>query len=98
MSSSKQSRVAILSVLVILAFGTIVPSLVYAAPVASSAKDWQYVKGASWAQNYSPETQITKSNADKHHKKGPRPIKEISRGRPIDKSKPQVKGSTTPPI
>src|SRR3989338_1324574 len=27
----------------------------------------------------------------KHPKKGPRAIKEISRGRPIDKSKPQVK-------
>ena len=98
MSSSKQSRVAILSVLVILAFGTIVPSLVYAAPVASSAKDWQYVNGDSWAQNYSPETQITKSNADQLEVKWIFPLQGSSDAIAALKSLTLRQGSTTPPI
>ncbi|MCL5318248.1 MAG: PQQ-binding-like beta-propeller repeat protein, partial [Thaumarchaeota archaeon] len=52
----------ILSILIILSFSTFLPALAYAAPLANTEKDWQYVNGNSWGQNYSPETQINKNN------------------------------------
>src|SRR3989304_504232 len=55
-------RAGILTVLAILALNIFIPSKAYAAPLATSDKDWQYVNGNSWAWNYSPQTQINKDN------------------------------------
>ncbi|MCL4437262.1 MAG: PQQ-binding-like beta-propeller repeat protein [Thaumarchaeota archaeon] len=98
MSSSKQNRVVILSVLVILAFGTFAPTLAYAAPLANTAKDWQYVNGNSWAQNYSPETQITKSNVDQLEVKWIFPLQGASDAVKALQSLTLRQGSTTPPV
>ncbi|MFQ6134907.1 MAG: PQQ-binding-like beta-propeller repeat protein, partial [Nitrososphaerales archaeon] len=64
MLSTKQYKIHILTTLAILSFSTFIPALAYAAPLAVSDKDWQYVNGNSWAQNYSPQTQINKDNVD----------------------------------
>jgi alcohol dehydrogenase (cytochrome c) len=61
---SVKSRVTIFSVLIVLTFSTFVPALAYAAPLSESAKDWVNINGNSWAQNYSPETSITKDNVN----------------------------------
>lgn len=99
MSSSKQYRVAILSVFVILAFGTFTPTLAYAAPSGTNnGKDWQYVDGNSWAQNYTPATQITKSNADQLEVKWIFPLSGADSAVAALKSITLRQGSTTPPI
>ncbi len=62
MTRTKSYKATILTVFTILAFGTFLPALAYAAPLANDAKNWQYVNGNSWGQNYSPNTQINKNN------------------------------------
>src|SRR3990172_7717501 len=62
MNNNKKSLKYVLTALVILAFSTFLPTIAYAAPLATNDKDWQYVNGNSWAWNYSPQTQINKDN------------------------------------
>src|SRR3990170_1904919 len=62
MANTKRTNLSMLVILAVLTFGTVMPALVYAAPLGGNGKDWMYVNGNSWAWNYSPETQITKSN------------------------------------
>ncbi len=53
-----------LTVLIILSLGTIMPALVFAVPLGNNGADWQYTNGNSWAQNYSPQTQIDSDNVE----------------------------------
>ncbi len=59
-----KSKISLISILAILSFSTFIPALAYAAPTATSARDWQHVNGNSWAWNYSPQTQINKDNVE----------------------------------
>ena len=54
----------ILTVLILLSLSTITPGIVFAAPLKTSATDWQYTNGNSWAWNYSPQNQINKDNVN----------------------------------
>jgi outer membrane protein assembly factor BamB len=54
----------LLTTLAILSLSTILPAMAFAAPSGSDGGDWQYVNGNSWAQNYSPQTQISANNVD----------------------------------
>ncbi len=92
------SRVAILSVLVILVFSTFLPAMVYAAPQATSEKDWQYTDGNSWAWNYSPETQINKNNVQNLEVKWVFPIGTKASAPAVLPTANLGEGSTTPPI
>ena len=56
------------------------------------------MNGDSWAQNYSPETQITKSNADQLEVKWIFPLQGSSDAIAALKSLTLRQGSTTPPI
>ena len=54
----------LLTTLAILSLSTILPAMAFAAPSGSDGGDWQYVNGNSWAQGYSPQTQISANNVD----------------------------------
>ena len=54
----------LITTIAILTLSTIIPALAFAAPKATSAQNWEYVNGNSWAQNYSPNDQINVQNAD----------------------------------
>src|SRR3989304_3512120 len=62
MNNNKKSLKYVLTALVILTFSTFLPTIAYAAPLANNGNDWQNINGNSWAQNYSPQTQINKNN------------------------------------
>src|SRR3972149_5793069 len=96
---SRKSRITTLTVLIVLAFSTIVPALAYAAPLANNGKDWQYVNGNSWAQNNSPQTQINKNNVNQLEAKWIFPLESGSVSTPQWLVNLLVgEGSTTPPI
>jgi outer membrane protein assembly factor BamB len=97
--TSTYYKVSILAVLALFAFSTFVPALASAEPLAVSAKDWQYVNGGSWAGNYSPETQITKSNVDQLEVKWLFPLQGSNAAAAGLQSVSGLRqGSTTPPI
>ncbi len=98
MSSTRQYRVAILSVLALLAFSTVIPALAFAAPQANSEKNWQYTNGNSWAWNYSPETQINKDNVQNLEVKWVFPIGTKASAPAALPTANLGEGSTTPPI
>ena len=60
----RKSKITLLSVIAILSLSTIMPALAFAAPLANSASNWEYLNGNSWAQNYSPQTQINQDNVE----------------------------------
>ncbi len=98
MQNTNQHKLILLCIIAILSFGTVVPALAFAAPVANTDKDWQYVNGNSWAQNYSPETQITKDNVGQLEVKWLLPLEGKSRAPAALQSLTLNEGSTTPPI
>ncbi len=61
---TRRYKISILTILSILSFSTFLPAIAYAAPAATSAKDWQFMNGNSWAWNYSPQTQINKDTVN----------------------------------
>lgn len=91
-------RITIFSLLTILAFGTFVPALAYAAPMANSDKDWQYTQGNSWAWNYSPQNQINKNNVDQLEVKWVAPLAVSANAPAYMKALNAGEGSTTPVI
>jgi outer membrane protein assembly factor BamB len=98
LSLSKGYRITTISILAVLAFSTFVPALVYAAPTGTNGgKDWQYTAGNSWAQNYSPETQITKANLGDLEVKWVFPIESSSTVQAAMLGV-ALEGSSTPPI
>ncbi|MCL4435680.1 MAG: PQQ-binding-like beta-propeller repeat protein [Thaumarchaeota archaeon] len=98
MSYPSKYRISLLGILVILTFGTFMPALAFAAPLANSEKDWQYVNGNSWAWNYSPETQINKNNVNNLEVKWLFPLEGRSQANPAIQAFISNEGSTTPPI
>ncbi|MBI2937167.1 MAG: PQQ-binding-like beta-propeller repeat protein [Thaumarchaeota archaeon] len=97
-NSSKKYQLTLLPILVILAFSTFAPTLVYAAPTAVSDKDWQYVNGNSWAGNFSPQNQITKDNVNNLEVKWVFPVGSKSQAPPGLQTLALNEGSNTPPI
>ncbi|MCL4437263.1 MAG: PQQ-binding-like beta-propeller repeat protein [Thaumarchaeota archaeon] len=89
---------SILSVLTILSFSTFAATFAYAAPLANTAKDWQYVNGNSWGMNYSPETQITKDNVGQLEVKWLFPLEGKASASLTLPGVTLNEGSTTPPI
>ncbi len=98
MLSTVKTKLTLLSILAIFSFSTIAPAFVLAAPTGTiNGKDWQYTNGNSWAQNYSPETQITKSNVNSLEVKWVFPIESKSTTAAAMLGV-ALEGSTTPPI
>jgi outer membrane protein assembly factor BamB len=88
----------ILTIITLLSLSMITPSIVFADPLATSAKDWQYTNGNSWAWNYSPETQINKNNLDQLEVKWIFPLEPRSSASPKMSLGAINEGTTTPPI
>ena len=86
------------TVLAVLAFSTFATTFAYAAPLADNGKDWQNVNGNSWAQNYSPQTQINKGNVDNLEVKWIFPLGSKSAAPSAIQSITLGEGSSTPPI
>ncbi|MCL4436955.1 MAG: hypothetical protein M1503_06775 [Thaumarchaeota archaeon] len=101
MSNSSKSRLTLLSVLAILSFSTFAATFAYAAPPGTTAKDWQFPDGNSWAWNYSPETSINKNTAGNLEVKWIYPLEgkaAAATGMAYIQSQNGGEGSTTPPI
>ena len=94
------SNLKIISVLAILAFSTIMPAMVFAAPqgVATSAADWHYVNKDSWAQNYSPITSINRDNVGEMEVKWIFPIEGVNEAPAAMELIATNQGTTTPPV
>jgi hypothetical protein len=88
----------LLSFLLILILSTPIVNVAIAAPLAVSDKDWHYVNGNSWAWNYSPQTQINKSNVDQLEVKWIFPIEGTSVIPEALKVIHPQEGVTTPPL
>jgi outer membrane protein assembly factor BamB len=89
-------RMPVIIILAILTLSVIIPSFAYAAPLATTEKNWQFNNGNSWGWNYSPETQITNNNVQNLEVKWifPLPAKSSSAIQSLSINE----GSTTPPI
>ena len=88
----------LLITLAILSLSTILPAMAFAAPSGSDGGDWQYVNGNSWAQNYSPQTQINADNVDALEVKWIFPL-EGNAGAPAGMAVLNPgQGANTPPI
>jgi len=101
MNNDAKSVKYVLTALVILTLGTFLPTLAYAAPAAYSEKDWQFTDGNSWAQNYSPQTQINQNNVNNLEVKWVFPLEgKISAGASMAwlQNVAGGDGSSTPPI
>ncbi len=83
--------------LAILVASTLIP-VSYAAPLATSEKDWQYMNGNSWGWNYSPETQITKSTVKNLEVKWVFSLGSKALAPSGLQSVPLTEGSSAPPI
>ncbi len=93
----KRGIIHTLLLIVILVAGIFTP-IAFAAPLATSAKDWQYVNGNSWGWNYSPETQITKSNVKNLEVKWVFSLGSKALAPAGLQSVPLTEGSSAPPI
>ncbi|HEY4698779.1 MAG TPA: hypothetical protein VIH27_00200, partial [Nitrososphaerales archaeon] len=84
--------------MILLSLSTITPGIVFAAPLKTSATDWQYTNGNSWAWNYSPQNQINKDNVNQLEVKWIFPLEPKSAA-PISMQLGAInEGTTTPPI
>jgi outer membrane protein assembly factor BamB len=54
----------LVTIIAILSTTSVMPALVYGAPLGSNENDWQLVNGNTWAWNYSPQSQINKDKVD----------------------------------
>ncbi|MCL5318247.1 MAG: PQQ-binding-like beta-propeller repeat protein [Thaumarchaeota archaeon] len=88
----------ILTVLAILAFSTFLPALAFAAPTGDNGKDWMNTNGNSWAQNYSPQTQINKNNINNLEVKWLFPLASKGLAPKGIQAAGIGEGTTTPPI
>ncbi|MCL4437285.1 MAG: hypothetical protein M1503_08305 [Thaumarchaeota archaeon] len=96
---SSKSWITNCIILVLLTFSTFATSLAYAAPLANTEKDWQYVGGNSWGWHYGPQTQINKNNVDQLEVKWLFPIGGQSSAPTGIKAIPGISdGTGTPPI
>ncbi len=91
-------KATILTMLVLIWFSVLAPTLAYAAPVATSDKDWLYTNGNSWSWNYSPETKINKNNVKNLEVKWVFPLEGANVAPAGIRALNPVDGSTTPPI
>src|SRR5574340_145791 len=98
MRNSSVNKLSLLSILLILAFGTFAPTIAYAAPLANTDKDWQYVNGNSWGWNYSPETKINRDNVNNLEVKWIFPLEGRLQASQAIQAFVTNEGSTTPPI
>jgi outer membrane protein assembly factor BamB len=98
MSSNRTYKLNMISLIMLLSLGTIIPALAYAAPMANSGIDWQYVNGNSWGWNYSPQEQINQDNVDQLEVKWIFPIGSKSLAPPALQSLALTEGTQTPPI
>ncbi len=94
----RKLKLTFLTVLAILSLSTIMPALVFAAPLANDGEDWQYVNGNSWAWNYSPQNQINKDNVDDLEVKWVFPLRSSQTASAAIRSLNPTEGTTTPPI
>ncbi|MBI2936901.1 MAG: PQQ-binding-like beta-propeller repeat protein [Thaumarchaeota archaeon] len=85
-------------ILAILAFSIFTPTLAFAAPLGGNGKDWMDVNGNSWAQNYSPQTQINKDNVQNLEVKWIFPVGSKTLAPTALQTLSISEGSTTPPI
>ncbi len=95
--NKRKSKLTFLSVLAILSLSTIMPALVSAAPRDVSDANWVHVNGNSWAQNYSPQTQINSDNIDDLEVKWLMPLTGVDAA-PAGIKSNVAEGTTTPPI
>ncbi|MBI2936780.1 MAG: PQQ-binding-like beta-propeller repeat protein [Thaumarchaeota archaeon] len=93
----KRGIIHTLLFLAILVAGIFTP-IAFAAPLDTSDKDWQYVNGNSWGWNYSPETQITKSNVKNLEVKWVFSLGSKALAPAGLQSVPLTEGSSAPPI
>ena len=101
MPNKAKFRLLSLYIVAMFAFSSLASSFAYAAPLADTAKDWQYVNGNSWGWNYSPETQINKSSVKNLEVKWIFPLQgksSVSPAMSFIQSGLGGEGSTTPPI
>src|SRR5574340_122644 len=98
MNNSSNYRLTVLSILVILAFGTFAPALAYAAPTANDGNSWQNVNGNGWAWNYSPQNQINKDNVKNLEVKWVFPVGAKSSASAAIQAASTSEGVSTPPI
>jgi outer membrane protein assembly factor BamB len=98
MTNTKSYKSTILVILAILSFSTFAPALAYAAPLGNSAENWQNVNGNSWAQNYSPQTQINKNNVDNLEVKWIFPVGSKALAPAALQGVTLGEGTSTPPI
>jgi len=94
----RRLKASLLTIFTILALSTVTPSIAYAAPLAVSDKDWQYVNGNSWAWNYSPQKQITKDNVNQLEVKWLFPVGQKALAPAVLRTTGLIEGATTPPI
>ncbi|MFC1754390.1 PQQ-binding-like beta-propeller repeat protein [Thermoproteota archaeon] len=74
------------------------PALAFAAPLNADAKNWVYVGGNSWAQNYSPQTQLSTANVNDLEVKWIFPLQGATTAPAGMQALATNTGSTTPPI
>jgi outer membrane protein assembly factor BamB len=91
------SKISLTLILAILSFSTIIPALAYAQPIGNTAAEWQYPNGNSWAQTYSPQTDINRDNIDDLEVKWIFPLNEKNVPEAL-RSTLTGAGSATPPI
>lgn len=95
---NKYYKINIIIILTVLSFSTFTPALAYAAPLATSAEDWQYPNSNSWAWGYSPQTQINRNNVDQLEVKWIFPLAPKSAAASIIQPLALNEGTQTPPL
>ncbi|MCL5317503.1 MAG: hypothetical protein M1503_04465 [Thaumarchaeota archaeon] len=85
-----------ITILASLILSIISTSFAYAAPLANTEKDWQYLNGNSWGWNYSPQTQINNDNVKNLEVKWIFPL--ASKSSSAIQALSINEGSSTPPI
>ncbi len=91
-------KIHITLVLTILTLSTVIPGIAFAAPTGSDGKDWQFANGNSWAQGYSPETQINKGNVDQLEIKWIFPLQPRATALQAMQAAAINEGTQTPPL
>ncbi len=95
---SNKSRITALTVLIVLTLSAFAPALAYAAPLGITAQNWEHTNGGSWAGDYSPQTAITKDNAQNLEVKWIFPIGQRALGPKGVQGTGLIEGANTPPI
>lgn len=98
LTKTRRYKISILTILTILSFSVITPGLAFAAEKGISDKDWEYVNGGQYAQNFSPQTQINKDNVGQLEIKWLAPMGSRALAPTAISSITLPEGVNTPPI